>query len=92
MNYCLKHILFPLPPQEDTANALYDVYHGKAGEIKIMPVLSLHDPSSCGVSMRQDASSDSVFWLPYSTLPHGQWLCCYQTPLLNRPLYRLGPC
>lgn len=39
MNYCLKNILFPLPPQEDTANALYDIYHDKPGEIKIMPLL-----------------------------------------------------
>ena len=39
MNYCLKNIFFPLPAQEDTANAVYDIYHGKPGEIKIMPLL-----------------------------------------------------
>ena len=41
MNYCLKNILFPLPAQEDTANAVYDIYHGKPGETKIMPLTSM---------------------------------------------------
>lgn len=28
--------------------------------------MSLHDSCSCRVSVREDASCDSVFWLPYS--------------------------